>query len=579
MPPNTITGCFAEQVRQRPDAVAVTGAGERLTYAELDERSDRLAARLHALGVGPEDPVAVLMERSVALVVAILATVKAGGCYLPLHADYPPDRLQWIMDRAGRPVLLADRVTAGRGLPRGGPVVLADEADPGTDADGPAPDVAVQPDQLAYVIHTSGSTGHPKGVAVTHRDVLDLALDPIWDSGRHERVLMIAPYAFNVSTYELWVPLLHGGTIVVAPPGIDVATLRRLLVAEGITGVHLTAGLFRVVAEEAPDALAGVREVLTGGDVIAPPAVRRVLETNPDLVVRGMYGATEGTLFSTHEPMTRGWTGPDGVPIGRPMDGVRLHVLDERLAEVPPGVAGELYLAGRGVARGYLDSADLTAERFVADPFGGPGDRMYRTGDMVRIEDGELRFAGRTSDQVKILGFRVELAEVQSVLERWPGLAHAVVVARESATGEKRLVAYVVPETEVDLGDLRAHTRNLLPEYMVPSAFVVLDALPLTTNGKLDRRALPEPDYDGQSTYRAPRTPAEQALCDLYIDVLGVSEVGIDDSFFDLSGQSLLAMRLISRIATELGVDVPISVLFDAPTVAGLAEHLESTAA
>jgi amino acid adenylation domain-containing protein len=576
---STIQGRFAEQVRRTPDAVAVSSGDLRLTYRELDERANQLAHRLLGLGVRAEVPVAVLLERSVDVVVAILGIVKSGGCYLPLHDSYPLERMQWIMEQSGAPVLLADEVTRQRGLPRSWQVVAvaADQEVPALPVSDPGP--AIDPDQLAYVIYTSGSTGHPKGVAVTHRDVLGLALDQCWDSGRHQRVLMVAPYAFNVSTYELWVPLLHGGQIVVAPPGdLDVGVLQRLIHAEEITGVHLTAGLFRVVAEEAPGCLAGVREVLTGGDVIAPTAVQRVLEACPDTVVRAMYGATEATLFSTHAPMTAPYRAGATVPVGGPMDDIRLHILDDRLSPVPGGVVGELYIAGRGLARGYFGRADLTAERFVANPYGGAGERMYRTGDLVRRnDDGLVEFMGRENDQVKILGFRVELAEVEAVLAKYPGLTHVTVVAREINTGEKRLVAYVVPESDgFEAAALRAYAREALPEYMVPAAFVAVAALPLTPNGKLDRRALPEPDFESESAYRAPQNARQEALCAVFVDVLGVQRVGIDDSFFDLGGQSLLAMRLISRIRSALGVDLPISVLFDAPTVAGLARHLEN---
>ncbi|HEX6472279.1 MAG TPA: non-ribosomal peptide synthetase [Streptosporangiaceae bacterium] len=584
-PSSSIHGRFAEQAGRTPDAIAVSAGPVRLTYRELDERANQVAHRLRGLGVRAETPVAVLMQRSIDVVVAILGILKAGGCYLPLHNTYPPERKQWIIDQSGTPVLLADEPTRAAGLPTGPRVVVV-----GADAElrvepTSDPGVAVQPGELAYVIYTSGSTGHPKGVAVAHRDVLGLALDSCWDTGRHERVLMVAPHAFNVSTYELWVPLLHGGQIVVAPPGDqDIETLGRLIATERITGVHLTAGLFRVVAEEAPHCLAGVREVLTGGDVIAPGAVQRVLDACPGIVVRAMYGATEATLFSTNAPMEAPYTAGATVPVGRPMDDITLHVLDDRLAPVPADVVGELYIAGRGVARGYFGRPDLTAERFVANPFGAPGERMYRTGDLVRVnDDGLLEFVGRANDQVKILGFRVELAEVESVLATSPGLAHVAVVARENRSGEKRLVAYVVAESggagpggaELDTAALRAHAKDALPEYMVPAAFVQVDGLPLTPNGKLDRRALPEPDFDTVSTYRAPQDARQEVLCSIFAEVLEVPRVGIDDSFFDLGGQSLLAMRLISRIRSVLDVDLPISVLFDAPTVAGLAGQLD----
>ncbi|MFI9595467.1 amino acid adenylation domain-containing protein [Nonomuraea sp. NPDC052265] len=581
MSPTTVHGHVAEQARRTPDAVAVSAGPVRLTFRELDERANRLAHRLRGLGAGPETPVAVLMERSAELVVTLLAILKTGGCYLPVHSAYPADRRQWIVDSSGTPVLVADRAKAAEGLPSAPAVLLADD-DPATSTE-PAtdPGVVTDPGDLAYVIYTSGSTGHPKGVAVTHRDVLGLALDPCWDTGAHERVLMVAPYAFNVSTYELWVPLLHGGTTVVAPPGEpDLDTLRRLIREERITGLHLTAGLFRVVAEEGADCLAGVREVLTGGDVIVPAAVRQVLAACPGTTVRAMYGATEVTLFSTHAPLTAGTELGTSVPVGGPMRDVRLYVLDDRLSPVPGDLEGELYIAGRGVARGYYGRPDLTAERFVADPFGGPGERMYRTGDLVRRnDDGQIEFIGRAGDQVKILGFRVELAEVEAVLAAYPGLAHVAVVAGQSRQGDKRLVAYVVPAADApDPAALRAHVKTSLPDYMVPTAFVVLDALPLTANGKVDRAALPDPDNEPGSAYRAPRNPRQEVLCTVFAEVFGVERVGVDDSIFDLDVQSLLAMRLVSRIRAALGVNLSIGDLFDAATVAGLDEWLEAGA-
>jgi amino acid adenylation domain-containing protein len=572
---------FAEQAARTPDAVAVSGGG-RLTYRELDERANQLAHRLIGLGVRPEDRVAVLLARSIDLVVAVLATVKAGAGYVPVHEGYPADRRQWVVDHSAATVLLADTAMREGGLPTGVPTVIVDDDPAGAEQPTTDPAVPIHPDQLAYVIHTSGSTGQPKGVAVAHRDVVRLIFDPRWTVDRHRRVLMVAPYAFNVSTYEIWMPLLHGGTIVLAPPGrLELDTLRRLITDEHITGIHLTAGLFRVLAEEAPETFAGLSEILTGGDVIAPNAVRRVFDVCPDIVIRAMYGATECTLFSAHHPLTADYRPGMVVPIGGALHDVTMHLLDDRLAPVPTGVDGEIYVSGRGVARGYFGRPDLTAERFVADPFGEPGTRMYRTGDLGRRDDdGLIEFVGRASSQVKILGFRIELAEVESAVAGYPGLTHVVVIVRETASGEKRLVAYVVPESgDIDVNALRAHVRQTLPDYMVPAAFVTLPSLPLTPNGKLDRAAMPEPDFDAVSAYRAPTTPRQHALCAIFASVLEVPRVGIDDSFFDLGGQSLQAMRLLSRIRSELHVDLLINVLFDVPTVAGLAEHIDQETA
>jgi amino acid adenylation domain-containing protein len=573
----TITERFVEQVRRTPDAIAVSSPQGQLTYRQLDERTNQFAHRLIGLGVGLDDRIGVLMERSLDVVVTILGVLKAGACYLPIHDSHPMDRIGLILDRAGVRVLVVDPVIAARGLPAVDTLLVpAQDAElarqPVTD-----PGVPIYPDQLAYVISTSGSTGCPKGVMCIQRDVTAMAMDSMFDSGNHQRVLMIAPYAFNVSTYDLWVPLLHGGTVVVAPPwDLDVGALARMISDNEITGIHLTAGLFRVIAEMAPESLAGVREVLTGGDVIAPAAVSRVLDANPDIVIRAMYGATETTLFSSHSPMTKASYRPTPVvPIGGPVDNVRLYLLDDRLQEVPDGAEGELYIGGPGVARGYGAQPDLTAERFVADPFSGDGARMYRTGDLMRRNaDGALVFIGRTGDLVKILGFRVELGEVEHAVAGYPGLAHVAVVVKETESGEKALVAYVVPESgAADPHAIRRHAADRLPEYMVPAAVVVVDSLPLTANGKIDRKALPEPDFESVTHYQAPQDPLQESLCAVFADVLGVERVGIEDSFFDLGGQSLLAMRLISRLRSELKVNLPISLLFDAPTVASLAPH------
>ncbi|MER5761807.1 amino acid adenylation domain-containing protein [Streptomyces sp. NPDC002082] len=576
---DSVQAAFAAQVLRSPGAVAVRCAGRELSYRELDEQANRLAHRLVGLGVGPEAPVAVLMERSVDLVVALLAVLKAGAFYLPLHSGYPLERMQWIVDETNAPVLLADAAKRERGLPDARQVVLVDRDAELASLPATDPGVACRPDQLAYVMYTSGSTGRPKGVAVTHRDVLELVVDGLFQQpGAHERVLMVAPYAFDPSTYEMWVPLLHGGRTVVSPEGdLSVATLSRLIAEERITGLQLTAGLFRVMADEAPHCFTGVREVITGGDVISPTAVRRVLEHCPDTVVRSTYGPTETTLFATQAPWTAADAVPAPIPIGRPLDGMRAYILDDRMEPVEDGT-GELYLAGAGLARGYYGRSDLTAERFVADPFGPAGSRMYRTGDLARwAGDGLLDFVGRADDQVKIRGFRIELGEIETVLGQFPGLSQVAVVAREDQPGGKRLVAYVVVETghpTVDSEDLHTHASALLPEFMVPSVMVVLDQLPLTSNGKVDYQALPAPSYEADPSRRAPRTPREEILCGLFAEILGVSEVGIDDSFFELGGHSLLATRLISRIRTTLDIEIPFRTFFETPTVVGLADEI-----
>lgn len=572
----SINGCFADQVRRVPSAVAVSAGDVRLTYRELDERSDRLAGRLAGLGAGPEVPVAMLVQRSVDMVVSVLAILKTGAYYVPLHDAYPLERMQWIMAMTKEPVLLADQAMRARGLPTARDVLIVD-----VDTDLPAPpstDWATEThaDQAAYLMFTSGTTGNPKGVVVTHRGVLGLLADSCWDSAWHDRLLMLAPHAFSVSTYEMWIPLLRGGTVLLAPPGgVDVAGLRHLITTEKITGLHLTAGLFRVLADEAPELFRDVPEVLTGGDVVSPIAVQRVLDACPNTVVRAMYGATEVSLFAANHPMSAPYSPESGVPIGRTMNGITAYVLDDRLSCVGDGVPAELYLAGDRLARGYYGRTDLTAERFVADPFGMPGSRMYRTGDVVRrTADGSLDFVGRAGDLVKIRGFRVELGEIESVVSKFPGVSDVAVVAHDDDFAETGLAAYVVP-ADVDLSALRAHTERLLPDYMVPT-FLALDSLPLTPNGKLDRGALPVPEVASGASYRMPANARQELLCSLFAEVLGVPRVGIDDSFFDLDGQSLMAMRLISRIQSEVGVELTIADVFNAPTPASMDELLDT---
>uniref|UniRef100_UPI0031E29C5A non-ribosomal peptide synthetase n=1 Tax=Saccharothrix mutabilis TaxID=33921 RepID=UPI0031E29C5A len=576
----SIPARFAEQVARTPEATAVSDAasGTSLTYRELDRRANRLAHHLVGLGIGREDRVAVLVERSAELVVVLLGILKAGGAYLPVHEADPADRRQSIVDRSRPAVLLVDDAMRAAGIPTGVPVVAVTDPAIAAESDDD-PRVPIDPDQLAYVIHTSGSTGRPKGVAVTQGEVVRLFTDPQWTVERHARVLLVAPYAFDVSAYEIWMPLLHGGQVVVAPPGrLEPKALRELITTHRITGLHLTAGLFRVLAEEAPETLQGVDEVLTGGDVIAPTAVRKVLDTCPDLVIRALYGATEGTVFSTHHVLTRDSGLGKVVPIGEPFTGITVHVLDENLQPAPADAVGEIHLAGEGVARGYLGQPGLTAERFVADPFGRPGSRMYRTGDLARrTADGAIEFVGREDSQVKVLGFLVDLAEVEAALADHPGLAQVVVLAREREDGNKQLVGYVVPESEeLSLAAVRAHAKAKLPGYMAPEVFVRLDALPLTANGKLDRDAMPEPDFNQVLASRAPETPLQKELCALFSALLEVPEVGIDDSFFELGGQSLQAMRLCSRIGATIGVGVSVNTLFDTPTVAELAAHIEA---
>jgi amino acid adenylation domain-containing protein len=559
-PAATVTDVFTEQVARTPDASAVVSGEQELTYAELDAAAGRLARRLAVLGVNPEDRVGILAERSAELVIAVLAVVKAGGAYLPLDVRAPADRMRLVVAEAGARVVLTDRAwePVAHGIHQGHTVVVdaSDLLHPGASAagaaDGKLAPAAGGPDALVYAEYTSGSTGVPKGVAVRHRDVVALAADRRFRGGAHRRVLAHSPLAFDASTYELWVPLLNGGRVVIAPPGdLDAAVLRQLIARHQLTGLWLTSGLFRILAQDDAGCLSGLREVWTGGDVVPAAAVRQVQAACPGLTVVDGYGPTETTTFAASYAMLPGEPVPDAVPIGRPLDNMRCYVLDSRLRPVPPGIRGELYIAGAGLARGYLGRPGLTAERFVACPFGMAGERMYATGDLVRwTGDGQLEFTGRIDDQVKIRGFRIELGEIETALTAHPAIADAAVIAREDQPGIKRLAAYIVPATSEPSSttELRDHLAAVLPDYMVPSAFVTLDALPLSRNGKVDRRALPVPNTTATAVgYEAPRTDTEQALATIWAEVLGVDRVGIHDNFFELGGDSILSIQVVSR--------------------------------
>jgi amino acid adenylation domain-containing protein/thioester reductase-like protein len=570
-PQKTLPQLFSEQVERTPHAIAVVGGRTRLTYVDLDRRANRLANRLISSGVRPEQPVAIALHRCAEYVVAILAVLKAGAAYLPLDVRWPAARIHLLLADTGPSVLLTHRDVVDEFSAHEVTVLAVDAENTGPDS---PPEVCPRPAQIAYLMYTSGSTGQPKGVAVTHRNVVALAFDQCWVGGAQERVLAHSTHAFDASTYELWVPLLSGGQVVIAPPGeLDVSTLAQSITDHDITGLFLTTVLFTVIAEETPECFAAVREVCFGGDVVSPPAVRRVLATCPDVVVSHVYGPTETTTFATRHVVQAQPAGSGTVPIGRPMDNTRTYVLDQGLRPVPVGQIGELYVAGAGVARGYANRPELTAQRFLADPFGPAGSRMYRTGDLARWrEDGVLDFVGRADDQVKIRGFRVEPGEIEVALAAMPELAHAVVTARPGRPGDKQLVGYVVPAAghEVVPADLRRRLAESLPEYLVPAVFVVLDRLPLNSNGKVDRGRLPAPRFEAQGVGRAARSPQEEVLLGLFAHVLGLPEIGVRDRFFDLGGDSITAIQLVSR-ARKAGLVITIRDVFERPSVESLA--------
>ncbi|MEV0677472.1 non-ribosomal peptide synthase/polyketide synthase [Actinosynnema sp. NPDC050436] len=537
-PTSTIPGLFAAQAARTPDAVAVTFEGLALTYRELDEHANRLAHHLIELGAGPEKLVALLLPRSADLVVAVLAVLKSGAAYLPIDPAYPADRIAGTIADA-QPVTVLDAV----------PDVSAHPA--------VAPETGLRPEHPAYVIYTSGSTGKPKGVIIPHSNVERLfsATDHWFGFGENDVWTLFHSYAFDFSVWELWGPLLHGGRLVVVPHDVSRSPgdFARLLRDEGVTVLNQTPSAFYQLLPEQPDP----RLVIFGGEALDLAKVKG-WQGSGTLV--NMYGITETTVHVTH-------TEADG-SIGVPIPDLRVYVLDDDLRPVPPGVTGEMHVAGPGLARGYLNRPGLTASRFVANPFGEPGSRMYRTGDLARWEDGRLHYLGRADHQVKIRGFRIELGEVEAVLADFPSVRQVAVVVRD-----ERLVAYVVAD-DVPVVELREHAARSLPEHMVPAAYVVLDRLPLNANGKLDRAALPAPDRDASvgDGYAAPRTEAERLVAAVWEDVLGLDRVGADDNFFALGGDSILSIRVASRLRESF--DLSPRALFDHPTVAGLAAAL-----
>ena len=582
VPVATLPQLFAAQAARTPDTIAVVFEDTALTYAELDARANQLAHHLQGLGVGPEVVVGLCVERSLEMVVALLGILKAGGAYLPLDPGYPPDRLAFMLADARVDVLVTRTALRDRLPPAPARIVCLD-------ADGPAiarhptaaaPAHALCPQNTAYVIYTSGSSGVPKGVSTLHRGIVGLIKNQSYASwSTNETIIQIAPLAFDASTFEIWGPLLNGAKLALMPPGEwTLADLQYHIQMQHVSVLHLTASLFNTLLSDDYPGLAGVKQLLTGGDIVSGFQFRKILAASDDRRLVHCYGPTEATTFSATFSASSADSTCGSLPIGQPIANTQVYVLDGGLEPVPAGVAGELYIAGAGLARGYLGRPGLTAERFVADRFGPAGGRMYRTGDLARWRsDGVLEFLGRADDQVKLRGFRIEPGEIEAALTRHPDVGQAAVIAREDQAGDKRLVAYVVAASgrAVDAAALRADLAQRLPDYMVPSAFVLLDRLPLTPNGKLDRRALPAPDFTGVSEPRAPRTPQEEILCGLFAEVLGLERVGLDDGFFALGGHSLLAMRLISRIRATLDVEVTIRALFEAPTVEALAKRLD----
>ena len=580
----SVYGLFAEQARLAPDAVAVRDGGQTLTYGELEAAAQGLARVLVARGAGAGEPVGILLPRSLEHVLATLAVLEAGAPYLPLDPSYPEERIAAMLTDAGARVVVTRSAVAADVLEGTSCTAILLEDDDAAAVDTPAMPARhdVGGESPAYVMYTSGSTGAPKGIAVPHRAIVRLVRNTDYVQLRPgDRIAHASNCSFDAATFEIWGALLNRAELVVVPreTTLDFAAFAEFLQRERVDVLFVTTALFNQIARHVPSAFRGLRDLLFGGEAADPDAVREVLEHGRPAQLLHVYGPTESTTFASWYPVRDVPPGAVTVPIGKPVANTTLHVLDDRLRPVPVGAPGTLFIGGDGVALGYIGRAGLTAEHFLADPFAQPGSRLYATGDVVRRRrDGNIEFLGRTDGQVKVRGFRVELGEIEVALERLPAIRDAVVVLREDQTGDKRLVAYLLSDEPPQPGELRAYLRDRLPEYMVPAAFVALDALPLSPNGKVDRNALPRPveePTDDRGSFVPPRTANELLLAEIWQDVLHLERVGVHDNFFDLGGHSLLMAKVHNRLVEVVSRRVTMIDLFQYPTIASLARHLD----
>ncbi|HEX7175844.1 MAG TPA: amino acid adenylation domain-containing protein, partial [Pyrinomonadaceae bacterium] len=577
-PYTSVLELFDAQVGRAPDSVAVCFEGERLTYGELDARANMLARRLRRLGVGPETLVGLHMERSLEMVVSILGVLKAGGAYLPLDPSYPHERLDRMLEEARPPVVLTQDALAEQ-LPAASAHVLCVDScwDSIAEEGGEPTGCTVSGGNVAYVIYTSGSTGKPKGVMNTHEAILNrlLWMQDAFGLTAADSVLQKTPFGFDVSVWEFLWPLMYGARLVVARPGghQDSSYLVELIVEEKITVTHFVPSMLRIFLEEkGVEACERLRHVVCSGEALPAELVSRFYE-RCQAQLHNLYGPTEAAIDVTSWRCERG-NDAQTVPIGRPISNTQIYLLDTDLRPVPVGVPGELHIGGVNLARGYLGWAELTAEKFIPDPFGPqPGARLYKTGDIARFRpEGQIEYLGRTDAQVKIRGFRIELGEIETTLSRHAQVREAVVLAREDTPGNKRLVAYLTlaPGAQVNITELRGFLQMSLPEYMAPAAFVFMESFPLTESGKIDRRRLPPPDEDRSrltTPLVGPRTSAEAELATMWRELLGVERVGVHDNFFELGGHSLMLTQLASRIDGVFQVQLPLRVLFNVPTI------------
>ncbi|HEY9659326.1 MAG TPA: amino acid adenylation domain-containing protein, partial [Allocoleopsis sp.] len=580
------------QIERTPDAIAVVFENEQLTYRALNQQANHLAAHLQMLGVGPDVLVGVCMERSLEMVVGLLAVLKAGGAYVPLDPGYPQERLAFMLQDTQVPVLLTQSELVKQ-LPQHSAHIICLDTEwqnPSQISDQPI-SCEVTPTNLAYVIYTSGSTGKPKGTMNTHQGICNrlLWMQDAYQLTEDDRVLQKTPFSFDVSVWEFFWPLMTGACLVVARPQghKDSAYLVQLIAEQQITTLHFVPPMLQVFLQEPNlENCRCLKRVICSGEAL-PFELQEHFFTRLEAGLCNLYGPTEAAIDVTAWTCQRR-SDHQIVPIGRPIANMQIHLLDAHLNPVPIGVPGELHIAGIGLARGYLNRPDLTAERFIPNPFVqnkgvetlSRSEQLYRTGDLARyLPDGNIEYLGRIDHQVKVRGFRIELGEIEAVIQPYPEVRECVVVVREDIPGDKRLVAYLsttAPEP-FSIAELRQYLRQRLPEFMVPSAFVVLETLPLTANGKVDRKALPTPTFRPElgHTFVAPQTSMEQEVANLWSSVLNVKEIGIHDNFFCMGGNSLLAAQLIGYIRELFQIELPVRVLFEHPTVEGLAQMLE----
>ncbi|RCJ38592.1 thioester reductase [Nostoc punctiforme NIES-2108] len=577
---------FEAQVEKTPDAVALIFNNQHLTYRDLNNRANQLAKHLQSLGVGTEILVGICIERSLEMVVALLAILKAGGAYVPLDPGYPQERLAFMLSDTQVSVLLTQKELVTK-LPTHTAFVICLDTDWNTIAQNKKDNLStsVTADNLAYVMYTSGSTGTPKGVSVIHRGVVRLVKETNYAQLTPEEVILqLAPISFDASTFEIWGCLLNGGRLVIYPPNTpSLEELGQIIQQYQITTLWLTAGLFHLIVDEKIDALKSLRQLLAGGDVLSVSHVQKFLQTVENCQLINGYGPTENTTFTCCHSITAPLQPDVSIPIGRPIANTQVYILDQNLQSVSIGEAGELYIGGDGLARGYLKRPDLTTEKFITHSFDNNlATRLYKTGDLARyLPDGNIEFLGRIDNQVKIRGFRIELGEIEREIAQHPNVREIVVLARQDEVGEKQLTAYIVPHYNSGYthNKLRSFLQQRLPNYMVPSAFMMLESLPLTANGKVDRHKLPVPSRERpqlEQAYIAPQSDLERLLAGILSELLKIDRVGIDDNFFDLGATSISILQVAARIKQELGIELPAVKLFQYSTIGSLANYLHS---